>query len=148
MNDSRCMGGLDRCAYLGDDDGDFFDRKRSILLGVPLQELAARPFDGQKVEPGIGLADFYGTHHVRVLYSSAVLSFADKTCDRGAIMAQFFAKNLEGDGTVGRMFGSVHRRSAALSDLTLYGIPGYLGADQALMRHAGESNRNRFMWIG
>ena len=109
MNNFGRMGSLNGGAYLGDDDGGFVDWQRGVLLGVPLEEFAACPFDGQKVESGVGLANFYGTHHVRVLYSSAVLSFADETCDRGAIMAQFFAKNLEGDSAMDRMFGPVHR---------------------------------------
>ena len=86
----------------------------------------AGPFDGQKMKSGIRLADFYGTHHVRVLYSCAVLRFANKAGYCGAIMSQFFAKNLEGNGSMARMLSPVNLGSTALSDLTLYGVSGYL----------------------
>ena len=109
-----------------------------MLLGVPLQQLANSPLDGQKVQSGIGLADFYGTHHVRVLYSCAVLRFPDETRNGCAIVAQLFAKNLEGYGAMARMLSLVNRGSTAFADLTLYCIPGYLLADQALMRHAAK----------
>jgi hypothetical protein len=78
------------------------------------------------VESGIGLANFYGTYHVRVLYSCAVLRFANETGDCGAIMSQLFAKNLEGNGAMARVLSSVNLGSTALANLTLYGIPGYL----------------------
>ena len=78
------------------------------------------------MKPGIRLANFYGTHHVRVLYSCAVLRFANKAGYCGAIMSQLFAKNLEGNGAMARMLSPVNLGSTALSDLTLYGIPGYL----------------------
>ena len=97
-----------------------------MLLRVLLQELAGGPFNSQKVQSGIGLTDFYGTHHVGVLYSCAVLRFADKTGDCGAVMPQFFTENLEGDGAMARMLSPVHLGGTAFSNLTLDGIPGYL----------------------
>lgn len=97
-----------------------------MLLGVLLQQLSTGPFNGQKVQPSIGLPDFYGTHHVGVLYSSTVLSFANETRDCGTIVPQFLAENLEGNCAMARMLSLVHSGRTALSDLTLYGIPGYL----------------------
>jgi hypothetical protein len=52
------------------------------------------------MQSSIGLADFYGTYHVGVLYSCTVLRFADEAGDCGAIMPQFLAEDLEGDGAV------------------------------------------------
>jgi hypothetical protein len=46
------------------------------------------------------------------------------------------------------MLSFVHLCRAAFADLTLDRVRGYLRPDQALMRHVGESNRNRFMTIG
>jgi hypothetical protein len=78
------------------------------------------------VQSGIGLSDFYGTHHVGVLYSCAVLRFADEAGDCGAVMPQFFTEDLEGDGAMARMLSPVHLGGTAFSNLTLYGVPGYL----------------------
>ena len=97
-----------------------------MLFGVLLEELARRPFDGQEVQSRIGLADFYGTHHVRVLYSCTVLRFADKAGDCGTIMPQFLAENLEGNGAMALMLGPVHLGGTAFANLTLYSVPGYL----------------------
>ena len=126
VNDPCCMCGMNSSTNLSDDDSCFFSGERRVLLGVLLKELSSRPFDGQEVKPGIRLANFYGTYHVRVLYSCAVLRFADKTSHCGAIMSQFFAKNLEGNGSMARMLSPVNLGSTALANLTLYGVPGYL----------------------
>jgi hypothetical protein len=71
-----------------------------MLFGVFLEQLSGSPFDRQKMQSSIGLADFYGTYHVGVLYSCTVLRFADEAGDCGAIMPQFLAEDLEGDGAV------------------------------------------------
>ena len=97
-----------------------------MLLGVLLEELAGCPFDGKKVQSSIGLPDFYGTHHVGVLYSCAVLCFADEAGDCGTVMSQFFTENLEGDGAMARVLSPVHLGGTAFSNLTLDGVPGYL----------------------
>ena len=97
-----------------------------MLAGILLEQLTPCPFDGQKVKAGIRLANFYGTHHVRVLYSCAVLCFANKASHCGAIMPQFFTENLEGDGTMARMLSPVNFCSTAFTNLTLEGVPGYL----------------------
>ena len=97
-----------------------------MLFGVLLEELASSPFDCEKMQPGIGLPDLYGTHHVGVLYSCAVLRFADEASDCGTIMPQFFTENLEGDGAMARMLSPVHLGGTAFSNLTLDSVPGYL----------------------
>ena len=96
-----------------------------MLLGVLLEELTPGPFDRQKMKAGIRLADFYGTHHVRVLYSCAVLRLADEAGHCGTIMPQFLTEDLEGDGTMGRVLSPVNLGSTAFSNLTLEGVPGY-----------------------
>jgi hypothetical protein len=96
-----------------------------MLLGVLLEELTPGPFDRQKMKAGIRLADFYGTHHVRVLYSCAVLGFADEASHCGTIMPQFLTEDFEGDGTMGRVLSPVNFCGTAFSNLTLEGVPGY-----------------------
>ena len=97
-----------------------------MLAGILLEQLTPCPFDGQKVKAGIRLANFYGTHHVRVLYSCAVLGLADKASHCGTIMPQFLTEDFEGDGTMGRVLSPVDFCGTAFSNLTLEGVPGYL----------------------
>ena len=148
MNDFSSMSGVNSGADLRDDYRCLFGWKRSMLAGVLLEQLAGGPLDRKKVETSLRLSDLDCAHDVRVQHSRAVLRFAHKTGDGRTIMPEFFAKNLESYGTMARMLSPVYRRCTALADLTLNGVPGYLGADQGLMRHAGEGNRNRFLWIG
>ena len=119
-----------------------------MLSRVFLEQLSSRPLDSQEMKACIGLADLYRADDVWMLNTGAILRFTNEPRDGGLIMAQLFPKNLEGDGPMARMLSLVDLCRAALANLTLYGVSGYLGADQALMRHAGESNRNPFLWIG
>jgi len=100
------------------------------------------------MKTGVRLSYLDRANDIRMLHTCAILGFTYESCDRCTVVSEFFAENLEGDSAMALMLSPVHCRRTTLTNLTLYSIPGYLGADQALMRHAGESNRNRFTWIG
>ena len=92
MNDA---GGVRRVHRLGDllDDGrDFIGRQGRHTLGVPLEDFARRPLDGQVVQPVRRLARFDGSHHLRVDDAGSKSRFANKPGHRGAVLAQAFAQ--------------------------------------------------------
>lgn len=71
-----------------------------MLSSVPFQELAARPFDGQEVEPAIGLSDLDRAYHVGVLNASAVLGLSYKACNSRSVKAELLSEYLQRHCTV------------------------------------------------
>ena len=129
MHDFRSMSGMYGVANLRDDDRRLFAGQRGVDLGVLLEQLAGGPFDREKMKTGIGFTDLDSSHDVWMNDTRAVLRFADEARNGGTVVPKLLSENLESYGAVDRMLSSVHRRCTALSNLTLYRVPGYLRAD-------------------
>jgi hypothetical protein len=126
VNDLRSMSSLNSCTNLRDDDRGFFTGKWRIYARVFLEEIASGPLDSKKMQPILGLADFYGAHHVGVLHTSSVLRFSYETSDGSLVVPKLLSENLKCDSAMDWMLSLVYLGCTALSNLTLNRIPGYL----------------------
>ena len=73
----------------------------------------------RKCMPGTGFADLDRANDVGMLHALAVASFAKKSRDRGAVLAQLLAQNLDGDGAVVGMLCAENGGSSAFSHFAL-----------------------------
>src|SRR5215216_3885933 len=119
MDDPRCVCRLYGSPDLADDDRCLFTRQRRIRLGIPLEELTTRPFDCEKMEPGVRLTDLDRFDNIGMHNAGSVLCFSNEARDSRAIMPQFFAENLEGDSAMAGVLSLVHCGSTTLANLTL-----------------------------
>src|SRR5687768_616361 len=136
MHDTSSVRGLDCVTDLDDDIGHLLSRKRRVALRVSLEDLAACPFDGEKVKTRPSLTGLDGAHDIRVLDACAEARFAGEPRDGSAILAKLFAQHLEGYDAMLGMVGAVHRRGAAFSDHVLDDVSGERRSDESITRHA------------
>src|SRR5437016_9911312 len=136
MDDSRRVRGLNRVRDLFDNRAHFVNGKSAQPLGVFLEKLARRPFDGEKMHPRPGLANFDRSYDVRMLYAFAVARFTKKTRDSGAILPQFFPEHLHGDDAVVAVLRAADGGCTAFSHFALQRISGNRLSDEILTRHA------------
>ena len=97
-----------------------------MLASVPLEQLATRPLDCQKMEAAVGLSNFYRANYVGVYNARAVLGLSYKARNGRSVEAKLLSENLQGHYTVRLVSGFVDSRGPALANLTLDGVPGYL----------------------
>ena len=97
-----------------------------MLLGVLLQQLARGPFDRKKMKTSLRLAYLDRTNDAGVLDTGTVLSLTNKPRNSGFVVAQLFPKDLESNSAVARMLSLVDLCRAALANLTLNCVSGYL----------------------
>ena len=119
MDDADRMRGVDCVRDLLHNCTDFVGGQRSLSLRVFLEDLAGGPLDCEEVQTGTGFADFDRAHDIRVLHALAVTSLAKKPRDRGAILAQFVAQNLYGNGAVVCMLCAENGGRSALTHFAL-----------------------------
>ena len=94
------MRGMHRVGDLGYDRRHLVDGKWSLPFGVLLEDLAHRPFDGEKVHSRAGFADLDRSNDIRVLHALAISGFAQEAGDGGSVLAQLLSQNLYGHGAV------------------------------------------------
>ena len=97
-----------------------------MLASVPLEQLATRPLDCQKMEPPIGFSNLNCANDVRMYNAGAVLGLSYKARNSRPVEAKLLSENLQRHCTVRLVSGFVDSRSPAFANLTLDGVPGYL----------------------
>jgi CspA family cold shock protein len=95
------------------------------------------------VHPAFGLADFDRSDDIRVLHALTVARFPQKSFDRGAILAEFFAQHFDGNGAVIGMLRAEDSGGSALTDFALKRISGDGLSDEVFAWHAAKLTRQK-----
>lgn len=150
MDDPDAVRRVNGLRDLRDDRCGLVAREWSVLLGVTLEEVAAGPFNREKMQAGARFADLDGSHDVRVHDLLAVLRLAKKTRDGGTVLAKFVAQHLHGNEAVFGVLRPVDGRRAAFAYDVADRVAGQGRADEGVACHAakltvahGGGKRNR-----
>ena len=90
MDNSGRVHGIYGISDLSNDVADLFRWKGDMLLRIFFEELAERPFDGEKVNAGSGFTNFDRSHDVGMGNARAIRRFAKKSRNCGLIRSQLF----------------------------------------------------------
>jgi len=112
MDDSGRVYGIYGICNLADDVADLFGRKWDMLLRIFFEELAERPFDGEKVNAGSGFTYFDRSDNVGMDDTRAIRRFTKKSRNCRFIRSQLFLQDFDGSDAMDWVFGAVdHCRS-------------------------------------
>ncbi len=124
MDDPHFVCGLHGIGDLPHDVRDLVWREWRIPLGIPLEQVAGRPFGCQEVQPRSRFADLDRPYDIGVRYSRPVGRLAHEARDGSAIVSQLLAQHLHGDGAVFWMFGAIDDCRPPFTHHIVKSVPG------------------------